>query len=289
MTEKPKLMHRCFVEESLRKLVFDRQLVPADSERAYFRLTDCRIVRILDGRAVWQVNGRDYSVAAGDLLLLSSAKRRRIRSVETPEGLLFETVTFSLTSIDSRLASASVIFTGPDHIPAGSPAAAEGAVQFAAIAALAASPDAFAADEVRARITILLSAIARASESRSGGTMGAANCTLVIGAAAYLQEHYEEPLSEADVAAAVGITPSGLSALFREYMGIGYADYLRRLRLGETIARLREAKARGERMGVLDAALACGFGSSAGFYKAMRDVYGVSPKMLLGDISRDNP
>ena len=298
MTEKISLLRHSFVKETLRRFSFERQFIPADSERAFFRLKDCRIVRILRGRAIWQVNGRDYPVAAGDLLLLSAAKLRRVRSVESADGLMFETLTFSLAMLDTKLAASGVIFTGPDHIPAGGSAAGEAAVQFDAIGAVAESPDAYAADEVRARLALILTAIARefscADVQKSGGGRGAGssseNCTLVIRAAAYLQEHYEEPLSEADVAAHLGISPSGLSALFADYMGIGYADYLRRLRLSEVLTRLGQAKARGERLSVLDAALACGFGSSAGFYKAMRDVYGVPPRDLVSRLlSRGNP
>jgi len=55
---------------------------------------------------------------------------------------------------------------------------------------------------------------------------------IVAEATRFIKEHYtEEEISLGEVAHSVGLTPSYLSTLFREHMGVSYSDYLTSLRI----------------------------------------------------------
>jgi len=56
---------------------------------------------------------------------------------------------------------------------------------------------------------------------------------IIAEAKRFIHDHYDQEISLGEVAARVGITPSYLSTLFKEHMGIAYSDYLTNLRIAK--------------------------------------------------------
>ena len=68
----------------------------------------------------------------------------------------------------------------------------------------------------------------------------AAHRQLVVAAERFLQEHFRQPLTVADVAAAIGVSPSHLHRVFRAETGVTLVSRVHRLRLDAAAQRLRE-------------------------------------------------
>ena len=88
----------------------------------------------------------------------------------------------------------------------------------------------------------------------------------------YLRTHFREPITLEDVARFGGFSPSHMSKMFREYVGIGVKEYLTELRLNqaEQLMRLSEES-------VTNVAEYCGFGSISHFLHVFHERYGCSP------------
>jgi AraC family transcriptional regulator, carnitine catabolism transcriptional activator len=88
-----------------------------------------------------------------------------------------------------------------------------------------------------------------------------------------MQQHIEDPLGVDDLARLIGVTRRQLERLFSTHLGQTPARFY----AGQRLERARELLRQTD-MGVLDVALACGFGSAAHFSRAYRVQFGLSPK-----------
>ena len=96
----------------------------------------------------------------------------------------------------------------------------------------------------------------------------------IVRAARFITEHYAEPITAADIAAAAGFSPNYLSRKFREAAGFGVHEYLTFIRL-RSAARLL-ATTEGS---VTEVALRCGFSNSNYFKDAFKKQYGCTPRV----------
>ena len=103
------------------------------------------------------------------------------------------------------------------------------------------------------------------SEIRQSGTV-------VSHAAAYIREHFAENISRDDVAAAVYVTSSYLSRIFRTETGMRITDYLTHCRVEEAKKLLRTTD-----RSVSDIAVDCGFESFSYFSTVFKKVVGITP------------
>ncbi len=94
----------------------------------------------------------------------------------------------------------------------------------------------------------------------------------VMRAVRYIELHYAENLTLAQVARNVYLSPSYLSTLFRKTMGLPFSEYLTNVRISEAKRQL----SRGWES-VTEVAYAVGFDSQSYFSKVFRRVTGVSP------------
>lgn len=88
----------------------------------------------------------------------------------------------------------------------------------------------------------------------------------------YLSEHYLEPVTLKDCAAALGFNPSYLSGMFSLRTGAPFHRYLLNLRLKKA-----EWLLVSEEMPISEVALQSGFLSDKTFYRVFREQYGLSP------------
>lgn len=100
---------------------------------------------------------------------------------------------------------------------------------------------------------------------------------IVGNAVAYLQSHYTEKITLRDAAASFHVNPSYLSMLFKQEMGIGFSEYLSRLRVREARRLLAET-----RLSMVDIAARCGFDDQSYFTKVFRKWESITPKEYRG-------
>ncbi len=87
------------------------------------------------------------------------------------------------------------------------------------------------------------------------------------------ETNLEEPLSQEELAAAVGISRRQLERLFQRHVGRPPNRYYMQLRLDRARKFLLQTD-----MAVVDVAMACGFVSASHFAKCYRQFYGVTPR-----------
>ena len=89
-----------------------------------------------------------------------------------------------------------------------------------------------------------------------------------------LKSNSEEELSLADLAMACGTSPTRLSRLFSEQLGVSMVDYKNQLKLEHFLACFDQH----DHYNLSEACYAAGFGSYSQFYKIFKQSFGVSPK-----------
>jgi AraC-like DNA-binding protein len=122
--------------------------------------------------------------------------------------------------------------------------------------------------EVEARLRRLL----LANHEASGKVLDKRAQGQVEAIASFINQHYREQLTMADVAQAVGLHPNYAMSLFRRECGVTIWQYLLRLRLSHAQVLLLTSD-----MSVLSIALESGFGSLPRFYAAFSRESGMSP------------
>ena len=95
----------------------------------------------------------------------------------------------------------------------------------------------------------------------------------VLQAARYMHEHFRQPITAADIAAASGFSPNYLSRKFREATGVGVHEYLVFIRLRTAALELVSTDE-----SVTQIALRCGFSDSNYFKDVFKKKYGVTPR-----------
>ncbi len=89
----------------------------------------------------------------------------------------------------------------------------------------------------------------------------------------YIREHIQEDITIDDLAEASSFSPWYARRLFRKYLNMTPAVYIRRLRLSKSALKLRD-----EHVTILEVALDMGFGSVDGYQRAFRKEFGCNPK-----------
>jgi len=90
----------------------------------------------------------------------------------------------------------------------------------------------------------------------------------------YIREHWNQPLTVEDVAAACGVSARSVFAQFRKHRGLSPLAYQRNLRLDHARRMLLSPD---NTLSVIDVAMACGFASFGHFARRYRDRFGELP------------
>jgi AraC family transcriptional regulator len=117
-----------------------------------------------------------------------------------------------------------------------------------------------------------LSLLARAARLHSHRRFHAGKPTWVQQAADYLHAHMFDAVEFGSLAEIVGVQPSRLARGFRAHYGVTPGDYLRRLRLEWSAARLRDGK-----RSIASVCMTAGFFDQSHFTRMFRRHFGVSP------------
>jgi AraC-like DNA-binding protein len=89
----------------------------------------------------------------------------------------------------------------------------------------------------------------------------------------YIKEHFREYVKLEDVASHISLSPSRVQHLFKEAVGEGFKEYLLHLRIDEARRYLSTTD-----YTILDICLKCGFQSHAPFYRAFKQLVGLTPQ-----------
>lgn len=88
-----------------------------------------------------------------------------------------------------------------------------------------------------------------------------------------IHENYSENLQLKDIAACLSLSPSRTYHLFKETMGEGFKEYLTKMRIHESKKKLSDPN-----LSITEIYLSCGFQGQATFYRAFKQIVGMTPK-----------
>ena len=101
------------------------------------------------------------------------------------------------------------------------------------------------------------------------------NESVILDILNYLEKNYREKITVKEIAKTLGYTKEYCSQVFNFYMGESFRRYLNRIRIYKFQELYRE---RGEDVSIIHLAFECGFDSQSTFYRAYKEVFGVTPK-----------
>jgi AraC-like DNA-binding protein len=239
------------------------------------------VARVLRGRVERHTAGESLSAERGDVFLMALPGRRcTVRAVDAELQLV--QIDLSVVAELTATRSGPALFTRSGPV---SPAAARhcaAVLEFLARDVLA-NADVAASPlvvEQTARLlgATLLTTFPNTVTERPAGTTSVP--TSLRRALAFIEEHAAEPVSLAQIAAAIHVTPRTLQATFRQRLGTTPTQYLRRVRLERAHRELLAADPVAG-VGVTDIAHRWGFFHAGRFAAQYRKVYGNSPRQTL--------
>lgn len=89
----------------------------------------------------------------------------------------------------------------------------------------------------------------------------------------YMREHFRQSIGLPDIARVLRLSESRARHLFKEALGEGFKSYLQQLRVNEAKRLLAHTE-----LSVTEICLSCGFQSHNPFYRAFREIVGMTPQ-----------
>ena len=276
-------------------LVFHR-IPPRNTHQPLVCYHTLKICCILEGRCLWHIEKKTYTVVKGDIILLNNSERRGIHLVYPPEDLVMMYLDFEPRLIwpsreDALEWRYMKIFLNRDdsfenRISSESSAAREieGLMWRIGTEMRERKPE----YDLMAK-SLLLQALALLCRHYSGELSNACSSSMEKTDAAsesvstrnrlamnqvlnYIEGHLSQPLTLEGVARLIPMNPSYFSRLFKKYNGLGLSRYIAKRRIQKAVELINK----GEQT-VLDIAGLCGYESLSGFYRAFKEVTGRSP------------
>jgi AraC-like DNA-binding protein len=253
-----------------------------------FLFTTLRLMRVLEGHAVWQIGSHRIAISPGDIIAVNNVEVRQFLSVE---GDFYGEIFAFLPTIFGSDAACLRLFYG--RSPSFDPLIDKKFECYDAINRLLdLTAEAFASPDREARSILVSSLLISASalllreiaanqpDAFASANAGGLNAGMVISETVrYINTHISDEFGVAELSAHVNLSRSYYSRLFQSMSGTTPGAFLARCRVQNAV-RLMINDSRN----ILDAAMLSGFGSSSGFYKTFRAVCGMSPGEYLRHI-----
>ena len=237
---------------------------------------ELKFVHVLSGAGEWNINGEVFYVERDDILVFSRKDIRYIEKVTSPDPLIMEQVIFLPITVYPMQGCLDRFFEKGriSLLPKTEPYFRQLLEAFASIREEVAQELPYKNECICNRITAMVITVSRliGLHTERSAMKGRASYQTVCEALSYLNDHLDEELSRESIASALYISPSYLSRIFKEYTGVTLQEYIIRCRVERAVS-LIQGGAR-----PIDAAFACGFGSTSGFYRAFSSVTGKKPK-----------
>ena len=234
---------------------------------------------ILKDNCVYRIKDKVYHLNSGDILLIWPRELHEI--VSSPkEGSVF--VQFSADIIENNLdlVSASKFMTALHVISAKKEPETARIIRdyIYEIGDIYSKKPSFSETKCKILIYRLLLEIGDYVMCEKHEQSGPSNFSItsrnyIRSACNYIAEHSMEDISQADVAAKIGLSPYYFSKLFKEYLQTSFPQYLTRIRLQNAINFLTE-----DSLSITECAYMAGFQSTTTFNKAFLESVGCSPR-----------
>ena len=234
---------------------------------------------ILKDNCVYKIKDEVYNLNSGDILLIWPRELHEILS-SPKEGSVF--IQFSADIIENNLdlVSASKFMTSCHVISAKKEPETAQILRdiIYEIGDIYSKKPSFSETKCKILIYRLLLVIGdyvmREQHEQNGpATFSTTSRNYIRSACNYIAEHSMEDISQAEVAAKIGLSPYYFSKLFKEYLQTSFPQYLTRIRLQNAITLLTE-----DSLSITECAYMAGFQSTTTFNKVFLESVGCSPR-----------
>ena len=259
----------------MKRLLIDLQHSLAQAPEHQHAHLCCEMVYVRRGRARFTIAGQDYTAGPGCLLFISSLEAHQVRVLTEPYERYFAIVSLAeLNRAFPHSALTAVFVSRPQGFSHCVPLQGEKAVADAIFSRLTEEyardlPGAREMAEALRKALLVLACRAHPENFRFPATPGARR---VWEAQRYMEAHFAEPLTVAELAARFYVSPCHLAHSFRALAGYSPKQYLRLLRLSYAKELLETTEA-----SVAEIALRSGFSDVNNFIRAFRLRYGEAP------------
>jgi len=251
---------------------------------------EMKFVRVMKGRGIWHINGKDYTVEEGDILVFCKDDERRIKNVMSEESFTIADIRFLNFTIHPMQNCVRFFFERSDKfcnvLPKNNPYYKMIMQGFDAIDEEAKSNRPWRNESISNLIISLAINISRifATEETQNLSLNNSQYEMVCKAMTYIKDNIQNDLSRDAIAKNLYISPSYLSHIFKEYSGVCLQDYILRARIKNAAELIKKGKK------PIDAGFESGFLSSSGFYRAFHEIMGQSPRdFQKKEASLNNP
>lgn len=275
-------------EEPLLKL-FDVTVPMHIRPLVMHRHTQLEIACVISGSGCYSVGSEVLPMESGDVFVFSSNEFHCITEISSPSmnilTLQFEPRYLFGSSFDSLSSSCiNLCFTHSDSFQNRIPAANAGALRNALlqIKSELCSHAPESALLVKSYLNILLVTLIR-EHNFAGNTRSfqRKNVHAIRDTVDYIHLHLSEDITLPDIANAVHLSPSHLSALFKDFFQVSIWSYIVAKRIDKAISLLID---KDNRSTVLEIAMQCGFHNATNFNRAFKKHTGLTPSEY-----RDSP
>ena len=233
---------------------------------------------VLEGVARQSVNASTFELSTGSVLLLSP---RDFHSIHTAHGEVVRTYTLGVCpeELTPEIKELLDVQGLPLVLHLDAPRHYRLLDELRELSTALNTESSYRTQRVRRRIELILLSVAEYAAQTKAEHPEAEDAQMsdrerdIYLVKQYIDEHYRENISRSALAARLHYSPSYLSTLFSEVMGVTLSDYLASVRLFHAYDLLE----RGEGS-VSEVIAAVGFRSHGTFYKKFRERYGRSPK-----------
>ncbi len=240
-----------------------------------------KILRVIAGSAVWKINGRDYRVEAGNILMLNNTEPRALQNVDGPGPLVLEYGTWLPAAVPCSVDCLSAFFNRPPEfrhlLSDNNPMYEDLHRMFDLLARYAQTESPLREDLMRQLLCTLFVAAAQAWQTENPVAAGkpgnsSSDYEAIARAVHRITSCPAEDLSESTLAAQAYMSKNRFIRLFRIYNGMTPAEYVRIFRVRYAMERIQS-----DGVSIAEAAMESGFRSLSGFYKAVSSVLGGTP------------
>ncbi|HIZ84766.1 MAG TPA: AraC family transcriptional regulator [Firmicutes bacterium] len=235
----------------------------------------CELIYVRRGKALFTAGESRYTVGGGAVVVLSSLEDHSVTVLEEPYQRYFTMLSVAELEKQTGNPRLTAVFKnrppGFRHVltlPGGGERL-EGI--FAALLAEYSRPGAFSGELSAALIKELLILLCRANPAAFPSCAGPLY-QKIEEAQRYLESHFTEPVSVAEIAGRAFLQADYFSRSFKEITGYTPKQYLTLLRLTYGCQLLLQSG-----LAVQDIAVRCGFGDASGFIQAFKKRYGATP------------
>lgn len=254
-------------------LTYKEKMISTDFSECFSYYDECKIVRIMRGDGIWNINGERYSFKKNDIFIFSRCDIRRLEQINSP--LKIEQINFTPLTVYPHTHCSDIFFIRKPGFT-NKISIKDNSVQ------LARDFDLLRQYTIDLAMTYRRELILNLVQKM---VITAAQCYPVspsnsekyeaatLKAMEYISENLNEDLTLHTTAKKFGFSPEHFSKIFLQSVGIPFNEYVSRCRVNAVIRHLSETDSN-----VLETAFKYGFKSSSGFYKTFLRITGCKPK-----------